>query len=133
MRMVAICGFYLITHFSSLRAQETTAAQDKTAGTVSTVPRLTVKGEVMKKYLLHKINPTYPPEARRAKIAGTVRLRVLIGVDGSVKETQFISGQDELVKTTINAVRQWKYQPPTASGQPVEVDTTVDVVFSLFY
>jgi periplasmic protein TonB len=50
-----------------------------------------------------------------------------------VKETEFISGEEMLVKPTINAVRRWKYKPPTASGRPVEVDTTVDVVFSLFY
>jgi TonB family protein len=87
----------------------------------------------MKKYLLHKVIPPYPPEARHERIAGTVKLRVLIGVDGSVKEAEFISGPEVFVKSTINAVRQWKYKPPTASGQPVEVDTTVDVVFSLVY
>jgi protein TonB len=48
-----------------------------------------------------------------------------------VKETELISGEEMLVKPTIDAVRKWKYVPPTASGQPVEVDTTVDVVFSV--
>ena len=131
MRMVVICGFYLISHFLSLQAQETTPPQDNTADAVSTVPRLTVKGEVMKKYLFHKVYPNYPPEARRNRIQGTVKLRILVGVDGSVKEIELISGEEMLVKPTINAVRQWKYKPPTASGQPVEVDTTVDVVFSV--
>jgi len=131
MRMVATCGFNLLFQFLFIHAQETPTPQDKTAGAASTVPRLTVKGEVMKKHLLHKVYPNYPPEARRKRIQGTVKLRVLVGVDGSVKETALISGEEMLVKPTIDAVRKWKYVPPTASGQPVEVDTTVDVVFSV--
>jgi hypothetical protein len=65
MRMVAICGFYLIFRLSSLQAQGISTPQDKNAEAVSTVPRLTVEGEVMKKYLLHQVNPPYPDEARR--------------------------------------------------------------------
>jgi hypothetical protein len=65
--MVAFCGFYLISHFLFIRGQETPTPQDKTAGVASTVRRLTVKGEVMKKHLLHKVYPNYPPEAKGSR------------------------------------------------------------------
>jgi protein TonB len=90
-----------------------------------------VKSEVMEKMLVLEVVPRYPSVARRQRIAGTVKLHILIGVDGSVKRAEFVSGPAVFVHPSIDAVSQWKYKPPTASGQPVEVDTTVEVVFSL--
>ena len=31
----------------------------------------------------------------------------------------------------MDAVKQWRYQPTQLNGEPVEVDTTIDVIFSL--
>jgi protein TonB len=107
--------------------------QDKPDVHTPSVPRITVDGKSMKKMLVHKVNPEYPESARAQKIAGTVKLHVLIGTDGGVEEEELISGPEVFVKPTMNAVRQWKYKPPTANGQPVMVDTTVEVVFSLVY
>lgn len=106
-------------------------AQEKAAPQSPDPPRVTVKGEAMKKMLVHKVNPGYPPEAMHQRIAGTVKLRVVIGADGGVKQADYLSGPSVFVQPTIDAVRKWKYKPPTANGQPVEVDTTVEVVFSL--
>jgi len=36
-----------------------------------------------------------------------------------------------LMASAMSAVKEWKYKPTTLNGQPVEVDTTVQVVFSL--
>ncbi len=106
-------------------------AQEKASPQTSTPPRITVKGESMKKMLVHKVNPSYPYEAMHERVAGTVKLKVVIGVDGGVKQAEFISGPSVFVQSTIDAVRKWKYKPPTVKGGPVEVDTTVEVVFSL--
>jgi protein TonB len=95
------------------------------------VPQITVKGDEMKKKLVHKVTPRYPPEARHARIAGTVVLRVLIGIDGSVEHVEYVSGPKQLVQATIDGVRQYEYKPTTENGQPVEVDTTVETVFSI--
>ena len=84
----------------------------------------------MRKKLVHKVNPIYPSEAMRRRIAGTVILHVVIGVDGSVKQAEYVSGPEIFVKPTIEAVRQNKYKPTLENGQPVEVDTTVETVFS---
>jgi protein TonB len=90
-----------------------------------------VKGYVMKKKLVRKVTPRYPPEARHARIVGTVVLRVLVGTDGSVEHVEYVSGPKQLVQATIDGVRQCKYKPTTENGQPVEVDTTVETVFSI--
>jgi len=90
-----------------------------------------VKGKEMRKTLIYKVNPKYPSVAMHQHLTGTVNLHVVIGVDGGVKEVEFVSGPAIFAQPTIDAVRQWKYKPPKANGQPVEVDTTVEVEFSL--
>ena len=133
MRFFVVCVCCLLFQFSFFQPKENPAQQDKTAAQAPSVPRITVKGDVMKKKLVRKVTPNYPYEARQRHIAGTVILRVLIGVDGSVKQVEYVSGPDILVKATIDGVRQYKYKPTTENGQPVEVDTTVETVFSLVY
>lgn len=105
--------------------------EDKTEAQAPTVPRITVKGDVMKKKLVHKVTPRYPAEAMHQCVSGTVILRVLIGVDGSVKDMQYVSGPRILVQATMDGVRQYKYRPTMENGQPVEVDTTVETVFGI--
>jgi periplasmic protein TonB len=125
-----LCLSYLICHFSSSPAQDKPAPENKTAAQISSVPRVTVKGEVIKNFLIRKVNPSYPSEAKHPPVGGTVKLHVVIGVDGGVKQVEFISGPAVFAKSTMDAVRKWKYKPATANGQPAEVDTTVEVVFS---
>jgi len=48
-----------------------------------------------------------------------------------VEELEVISGHPLLVQAAMEAVRKWRYAPTTWNGQPVEVDTTIDVIFSL--
>ena|ERR1700687_1831096 len=128
-----VCVCYLIFQLSFFQPQENPTQQNKTASAAPSVPRITVKGDVMKKKLIHKVTPSYPYEARQRRIAGTVILRVLVGVDGSVKQAEYVSGPDIFVKGTIDAVRQYKYKPTTENGEPVEVETTVETVFSAVY
>jgi protein TonB len=69
--------------------------------------------------------------ARQTRISGTVRLHAIIGKDGTVRELTLESGHPLLVQAALDAVRQWRYQPTLLNGEPVEVDTTIDVIFSL--
>jgi protein TonB len=73
----------------------------------------------------------YPPLARQTRISGTVRLHAIIGKDGSVQQLEVLSGHPLLVQAALDAVRQWRYRPTLLNGEPVEVDTTIDVIFSL--
>jgi protein TonB len=93
--------------------------------------RQRVGGNVQQAKLINMIRPVYPPLAKQARISGTVRLQAIIAKDGSVIELQILSGHALLVQAALDAVRQWRYQPTLLNGEPVEVITTVDVVFTL--
>src|SRR6202163_2508438 len=81
--------------------------------------------------LMNKVQPLYPPLARQTRISGTVRLHAIIAKNGTVEQLEVISGHPLLVQAALDAVRQWRYQATTLNGEPVEVDTTIDVIFSL--
>jgi len=81
--------------------------------------------------LINRVTPVYPPLARQTRISGTVRLHAIIAKDGGVQQVEVISGHPLLVQSALDAVRQWKYRPTLLNGEPVEVDTTIDVVYAL--
>jgi protein TonB len=93
--------------------------------------RIRQGGQVQAAKLVNKVQPMYPPLARQTRISGTVRLHAIIAKNGSVEQLEVISGHPLLVQAALDAVRQWKYQPTTLNGESVEVDTTIDVIFSL--
>jgi len=93
--------------------------------------RIRQGGAVQAAMLVNRVQPTYPPLARQTRISGTVRLHAIISKDGSVQQLEVLQGHPLLVQAALDAVRQWKYRPTTLNGEPVEVDTTIDVIFSL--
>jgi protein TonB len=93
--------------------------------------RVMVGGNVQAARLVNKVQPLYPPLARQTRISGTVKLHAIIGKDGSVQQLVMVSGHPLLVQAALDAVRQWRYQPTLLNGEPVEVDTEIDVIFSL--
>jgi protein TonB len=96
-----------------------------------TPKRVLVGGNVQAARLVNKVQPLYPPLARQTRISGTVKLHAIIGKDGSVQQLVMVSGHPLLVQSALDAVRQWRYQPTLLNGEPVEVDTEIDVIFSL--
>jgi protein TonB len=93
--------------------------------------RIRQGGNVQAAKLMNKVTPVYPPLARQTRISGTVRLHAIIGKDGSVQQLEVLSGHPLLQQAALQAVQQWKYQPTLLNGEAVEVDTTIDVIFSL--
>ena len=93
--------------------------------------RIKVGGNVTAAKIINRTAPNYPPLARQTRISGTVRLHAIIAKDGTVQQLEVLSGHPLLVQAALDAVRQWRYQPTLLNGEPVEVDTTVDVIFSL--
>jgi protein TonB len=96
-----------------------------------TVTRTRVGGAVQAAKLVNRVQPVYPPLARQTRISGTVKLHAIIGKTGAVEQLQVVSGHPLLVQSALDAVRQWRYQPTLLNGEPVEVDTEIDVIFSL--
>ncbi len=93
--------------------------------------QLSVSADVMAENLLNKVVPVYPPEAKKARIQGTVVLDAVIGKDGKVENLRVVSGPSQLQESSIDAVRQWTYKPYLLNGDPIEVETTVNVVYLL--
>ncbi|HTX75672.1 MAG TPA: energy transducer TonB [Terracidiphilus sp.] len=81
--------------------------------------------------LLDRVMPVYPPIARQAGIQGTVVLEATISTSGAIENLRVINGSPMLQQAAIDAVSRWRYRPYLLNGQPVEVETTVSVVFNL--
>jgi protein TonB len=96
-----------------------------------TPQRVRISQGVTKGLLVQKIEPQYPPLARAARVQGDVVLSAVIDTNGQITNLQLVSGHPMLVPAAIAAVKQWRYKPYLLNGQPVEVETTITVIFSL--
>jgi len=96
-----------------------------------TPQRVRISQGVTKGLLIQKIEPTYPTLARSARVQGEVILSAVIDANGQITNLQLVSGHPMLVPSAIAAVKQWRYKPYLLNGAPVEVETTITVIFSL--
>jgi len=90
-----------------------------------------ISSGVMAGMLIAKTNPEYPPIAKAARVSGTVVLQATISKAGSVENLRVISGPAMLQQAALEAVKTWRYRPYLLMGKPVEVQTTVNVIFTL--
>jgi TonB family protein len=93
--------------------------------------RVRVGGTVMAAKMIKQVRPVYPDAAKRAGICGAVMLHAVVAKDGSVQQLEYVSGPQLLVKAATKAVQKWRYAPTTLQGRPVEVDTTIRVIFTM--
>lgn len=94
--------------------------------------RIRVGGNVQAAKLVKKVQPLYPPEAKQAGVQGTVRIRAVIGKDGTVQAmTLLMAPSAELARSAMDAVNQWQYKSTLLNGSPVEIQTEVDVNYTL--
>ena len=96
-----------------------------------TPQRVRISQGVTKGLLVHRVEPPYPPLAKAARIQGEVQLKAVISRTGQIEDLQLISGHPMLVPAALAAVKQWLYKPYLLNGQPVEVETTITVIFAL--
>jgi len=81
--------------------------------------------------LLQKTQPIYPPIAKAARVQGTVVLQATISKSGTIENLKVVSGPAMLQSAALDAVRTWRYRPYLLNNEPVEVDTTINVIFTL--
>ena len=98
---------------------------------VATPQRVRVSQGVTQGLLTRRVNPTYPPLARQARIQGSVVLQAEISKAGDIQNLRLVSGHPMLAPAAIEAVKQWKYRPYILNGEPVEVETQITVNFTL--
>lgn len=94
-------------------------------------PPTRVAEQVLVSNLAYHPEPTYPAEARRSRITGTVNLEVTVDRQGKVTDVRAVSGPAELRQAAIDAVKQWQYRSITVNGVIVPVVGAVTVTFSL--
>ena len=90
-----------------------------------------VSGMVEAGLLLHKTIPVYPALAKAARVSGTVVLEATISRNGTIENLRVTNGPPLLQKAALDAVQSWVYRPYLLNGEPVEVETTVNVIFTL--
>jgi protein TonB len=103
----------------------------QSGGNVSGPRVVAVSAGVAVGMLIRKTQPVYPAIARSARVQGTVVLQAKISAAGKVTNLQVVSGPPMLRQSALDAVKTWVYKPYTLNNQPTDVDTTVNVVFSL--
>jgi TonB family protein len=125
----ACCALALATCGSALALRTDVSA---TTATNAKRAKIHVESRIMSSQKISGDNPVYPQEARAKKIQGAVVLTAVIGKDGTIENLRVVKTPDpSLAESAIKAVRTWRYRPYLLNGDPVEVETTVNVVYSL--
>ena len=99
--------------------------------TVTTNKPRKVSEPVQAAMLIHRVEPLYPQLAVQLRREGRVELHAFISTDGSIQSLEVISGDPLLIRSALEAVREWRYRPTILNGQPVEVDTHITVIYTL--
>lgn len=119
----------------SVIAQAVAPAPPPAAPAVTAPPkdpvRIKIGGDVQRGSLIHEVKPAYPPLARQARVEGRVAFRAVISAQGQIVNLQLVSGHPLLAPAAAAAIRQWRYRPHRLNGDPVEVDTYIEVTFRL--
>jgi len=81
--------------------------------------------------ILKKVSPSYPTAALRLRLEGSVELLATISKKGDISAVKILSGDPNLARAAVDAVKQWKYKPYLLDGSPVEIQTQVTINFKL--
>jgi TonB family protein len=90
-----------------------------------------VGGVIAEPRKLKNVDPSYPPEAQRAGLAGHVILECLVDAQGGVVTVDVLRGAPPLAGAAVAAVKKWRYTPTLVDGRPTPVTMTVTVKFDL--
>ena len=103
------------------------------SGATSKPSRIRVGGDIEAPHLITKVQPVYPESSRSAGVNGIVILHAIISKDGQPYSLRVMNSQidPDLARSAVEAVSQWRYTPTLLNGEPIEVDTSIMVNFSL--
>ena len=108
-----------------------TPAPLRPLATVPPAPRRVVLTQIEPAKIIHRVDPVYPILATQTRRSGRVELHAIIATDGTIELLQVVGGDPLFFSSALDAVRQWRYQPTILNGQPVEVETTITVIYRL--
>jgi TonB family protein len=125
--LVAVCGLVAIATCTTALALRMDVNTPPAHGNAPA--RISVRGNLMIPET--KKPPVYPQQAKKDRVQGNVVLAAVIAKDGSVAHLRVVSGPSPLQRSALDAVRQWRYKPYLLNGNPTEVETTVQIVYTL--
>jgi outer membrane biosynthesis protein TonB len=70
---------------------------------------------------IHLAKPGYPELARKAHVAGQIKVKVIIGEEGTVIAAAAVDGHPLLYGVSVAAARDSTFTPTRINGQPVKV------------
>ena len=114
-------------------AKAAPAAEAAEAEAKSKTMRIRIGGNVEAAKIITRVQPIYPENAKAAGAQGSVLLHAVVSKDGRPLSLQVLNSQvnPDLARAAVEAVSQWRYQPTLLNGEPVEIDTTIQVKFTL--
>lgn len=95
------------------------------------VPGTSRGGNIQIGRLEHKTDIAYPQEATEQRVEGIVKLHIVIGPDGAVRDVTVLNGDSTLAAAASESIREWRYTPTRLDGQPIETEADVTVTFRL--
>jgi protein TonB len=98
---------------------------------VEAAKKVSISAGVAVGLVIQKTTPVYPPLAKAAHVSGTVVIQATISKNGGVGNLRVVSGPAMLRQSALDAVKNWRFRPYLLDGEPVEVDTAVNVTFAL--
>jgi len=94
---------------------------------------LTYKDVTRKAVINHKPEPSYTYDARRNEVTGTVRLRLVLAADGTVRDiTPLTTLPDGLTEMAVAAAREIEFTPAWKDGHAVSQYVTVEYNFNIY-
>ena len=91
-----------------------------------------VKVDIGEPILRDWVQPTYPDEARKAKLEGDVRVEFVVGLDGRASRARVVESTNDLFNAAaLAAVQRWTFDPATEGDQPVASGVSVLIEFRL--
>ncbi len=83
-------------------------------------------------HLLNRVAPHYPDQEKQSRVQGTVAIDTLIGNDGVPRQFRIVSNSTPgLNNASLDAVRQWRWEPATCNGVAVEIEVVIKVNYQL--
>jgi TonB family protein len=118
----------------SVTSTETKSTTEETRSNTSRASADSASGEEVAPVPSYTVKPKYPETAKRRRVQGTVKVRVLVSETGKVLDAKVISSPDpmgSLDRAALEAVREWKFKPGQRGGKPVQMYYDVQMAFAL--
>ena len=82
--------------------------------------------------LVKEVKPAYTRDAMDRGVQGTVEVDAVILTDGTVGDVTVTQSLDpDLDEEAVKATKQWRFRPGTKDGEPVNVQVSIKLTFTL--